>query len=276
MRVLLKKRSWQWLIGLTTLLTICGLSTIVHAQTSSQPVIQDQRHLLSAAQRQRIIEANQRWQRDRNQPAIWVYTLKRLPDAVTNDPAFGTRNEDAVMSFRGFTEDVLQRNAHNEVPAHVNEDRQTAIAQQAGRDGQHVSFIIVYPAKSQLHTIFVPSDDVDTATSDLQTWLLNFRLPSKQGNGSSVMAYFDRYQPFITKHVATTSKIKPGPGWGKVTFWLFLAILIPWLVIRKLTHPGSHIDWSTAGNDNFGEGYFWGWFDSNHFGGGNGGWGPWW
>jgi hypothetical protein len=51
---------------------------------------------------------------------------------------------------------------------------------------------------------------------------------------------------------------------------LFLTILIC-LVIPGLTHRGSHLYWDAPGNDSFGEGYFWGWFDNDHFGG-NCGW----
>lgn len=257
-------------------LILFGSIAIVQVRAASSSVIQDQLHILSTSQRQRIIRVNQQWQQTRNQPAIWVYTLKQVPSDVSNDPAFGTSDESPITAFQSFKEDVLRKNARYELPAQLDEDRQMAVLHQANRLEKRVSLIIVYPVKNGFRTILLPSDDLAKATSDLQSWRLNRRLPAKSGTGATVMAYFNRYQPFVSKHVATVKKIKPGLSWSEAGFILFLVIVISWLIIHKLRHPHSHLYFDTSGGNSFSEGYFWGWFDNNHFGGSNGGWGPWW
>ncbi|EEI23619.1 hypothetical protein HMPREF0519_2244 [Lentilactobacillus hilgardii DSM 20176 = ATCC 8290] len=42
---------------------------------------------------------------------------------MTDDPIFGTQNENAVMSLRSFTEAVLQKNARFYLTDYLNEDR---------------------------------------------------------------------------------------------------------------------------------------------------------
>lgn len=263
------------LMIITVFLISFGMVVVVQADSLSAETIHDQRHLLTASQKKRVIECNQGWQRSRNQPEIWVYTLKKLPSSVRDDPTFGTHDEDAATSFQSFAEDELQRVARTKPISHVEGDYQTAIIQRANRLEKRVSFIIVYPIHKQLQIVMVPSDQLGTAMSDFQAWYLALGLPRKHGNGAKIITYFNRYQLFVAKHVANVKEIKAGPSWNVLTLVILAVVLIPSLIIWKLRHPGWQLSKDMPNDNGFGEGYFWGWFDHDHFGGN--GWGPpWW
>ncbi len=249
------KKIWQlWWLSVGCLAALFILLVPVQADLSSSALIHDQRQLLSGAQRRQIIRVNQDWQKDRHRPEIRIYTLKHVPADVSDDVEFGTSYGDPVMPFESIGEDLFKNQPNNP-------------------EAERVSFIIVYPLRGQLRTIMVPSDDLNQAMSDFQASMLNLNLPSKQGSGASIMAYFNRYRSFVTKHVATVKKIKAGPNWDQVIIVSLITIFALWLLIRKLRHPHAHMTWGTPTDNGFGEGYFWGWFDHDHFGGG--GWGPW-
>lgn len=242
----------------TILIGSLGLSLTAHAS----PYIHDQLGILSAQQRQQIIQTNQQWQRTRNRPQLWVYTYAKLPDSALlgfdySNP-FDTPGNDLVdQRFQQLGQRAVD-------PTASTGDQEYAAAQATKRLHDKVSVIIVYPDNGW-HTVIDPSDNLTSGISDFQKWTLTRRLPTKQGTAQSAMTFFNRYQKFITKHIAKPAKIKPGLSWAWVSFWICSPLLL-WIlikVLKALRHP-TFADDPHAGADML-SGYLWGrWMGGDH------------
>jgi len=223
---------YRW-IGLIILLGSLLWITPANADT----VIHDNAHLLTAQDRQTILETNQQWASSRHRPQLWVYTYAKLPAGGLagfsySDPFDTAGNDLAESRFHHLAQAAADGTMSDG-------DAEYAVAHRVQQLEQRVSVILVYPDNGW-HTIIDPSDDLNQSLSDTQKWLITKHLPNKAGTGASAMAFFKRYRRHITHHVANVKTIKPGMG---SDFWGFIVMLplLIWLAVKiwdLIKHPG--------------------------------------
>ncbi|WP_204120568.1 MULTISPECIES: hypothetical protein [Levilactobacillus] len=232
------------IIWFTAIAGICGL---LNAQAA--PVVRDQANLLSPQQKTEIRRINHQWAQTRHQPQLWVYTYSHL-----STPLAGFDYQDPFNTAGNELGDrVLHRLAQQQLAGKTTDgDHQIAVIQRQQRLQQRISFILVYPDNGW-HTVIYPSEDLYHSVSNLNKTFLTWHLPNKVGTAASTMAVFNRYQPFISKHIAKVKTVKTGPTWDRVTFILFLPFLM-WGLIKLFRQP---IYLETSPYDWFGEDAVW-------------------
>lgn len=188
-------------------------STAQAATNLQRFMIHDQLHLLTTSQKQRIIRQNRHWQHEGNHPQIWVYTLKKRP-----------------ADLEDLGEDLLIRVAQKATPKDGDYDWETEVDTRAQTWGENISLLVAYPGHGT-QVKLIKSEDLDSATSDFQDWQLHRDLPKRLADRSVVYQYFNRFTPFVNKHVANVKLIKPGITWGNIWAIVLLPIVI-YLIIR--------------------------------------------
>lgn len=221
---------WAKISFLTLLATIAGICGLASAQAAT--VVHDQAGLLSRQQKQQIRQTNQAWAKTRQHPQLWVYTYRRL-----DSPLGGFNYQDPLDTPGNELADrILQQEATRQLAGVTTDgDHQIAVTQRAAKLKKHISFILVYPDNGR-HTVLAPSNDLHRSLSDINRTFLPRRLPNNVGTATSAMTFFNRYAPFINKHIAKTQTIKPGLSWGRLSFLVVLPFLL-WGLYRFFRHP---------------------------------------
>ncbi|KRK58996.1 hypothetical protein [Lentilactobacillus hilgardii] len=212
-------------------------SSTAHAATYSKKyMIHDQLNLLKPSQKQQIIQQNQQWQHEGNKPQIWVYTLNRRPSDVGN-----------------LGEDLLTKIAKKATPKNGDYDWETKVDSKAQVWGIHVSLLVAYPGKGTQIKL-IKSEDLDGATSDFQNWQLHRGLSTKIVNKNIAYQYFNRFSPFINKHIANVKTMKPGISWGDI--WaVILTPMVLWLIIKLIRWLHNTPTSGGSGDSSFDDGY---------------------
>lgn len=217
------------IIFVAALLFVVG-NCHVQAATNFQPyMIQDQLHLLTPAQKQKIILQNQRWEHKRNRPQLWVYTLKKRPADIED-----------------LGDDLLRSIAKKVTSKNDDYDWETEIDTKTQELHRNISLLVAYPGKGTQVKV-IKSDDLAAAASDFQDWQLHRGLSNRIAGEGVIYQYFSRFAPFVNKHVAGVKTINPGISWGTIITIIMIpiAILIIVLIIRwfyKLPPSGGDDD----------------------------------
>lgn len=235
----MKKIIQAILLTTITILSIILTATTTHAANLQPYMIHDQRHILTPAQKQQIIQQNGKWSHQRRRQQIWVYTFKQMPstikDGLSDDDSTGEISDDVSTS-------ILTKAVKSYTPADGDYDRETMVDQRLSFLTNQVSILVVYPRGGGQRVLFTKSEDLRSAVSDFQNWRMNLGLSKQVDSNTALMKYVHVYTPFINKHVANAAMIKQGISWDNIWEIIF-GILIVWGfigIVRFVRHtPGG-------------------------------------
>lgn len=195
------------------LLFFINIKTIYAATNPQKYMVHDQLHLLTSSEKQAVIQQNQQWLHDRNKPQIWVYTLRKKPTDIEN-----------------LGENLLTKIARETTIKNGDYDWETEVDSKTQKWNINVSILVAYPGRG-IQIKLIKSEDLMGAVSDFQNWRLHQNLSTKIANKDIAFQYFNRFVPFINKHVANVKTMKPGISWGDI--WaIILTPVVFWLLIK--------------------------------------------